>query len=57
MSTKLGKGFGQCPKTGKVVSIRHKLGSVSAQIKRRKSAGKPKVTSRARAAMVKGQRP
>lgn len=57
MSTRIGKGF-RLGSDGKVVSVRHKLGSVSDQIKRRKAANKPKVVSRAKArAATKGQMP
>lgn len=54
MGVKLGRGF-EVNKDGRVYSFRHKLGSVSQQIKARKSK-KPRAVSRAKA-MAKGQRP
>lgn len=61
MSTSIGKGFRQCPETGRIIA---KVGgqklSVSERIKRDKAAksGKGRVVSRAKAtAATKGQRP
>ena len=54
MGVKLGRGFGM--RDGKVYSYRHKLGDASAVIRRNKSK-KPKVSSRAKAASIKAQRP
>lgn len=61
MSTRIGKGFRQCPDTGKIVArVGGRKLSVSERIKRDKAAksGKGRVVSRAKArAATKGQRP
>lgn len=54
MAVKIGKGFGV--KDGKIYSFRHRLGDASAVIRRNKNK-KPRVSSRAKAASIKAQRP